>query len=114
MVLRCEYGEHLAEGEPRIDVGVKEDDRLPRSIASFGIVECHVRREVDLSELHSIGLAHRFPPSRPAFPTSPKGVLLTMHDATRRNPAHLVEAYSPECVEGKFCEVRPRFYGILR
>jgi hypothetical protein len=35
-------------------------------------------------------------------------------DATHSSPAHLRELYSPECVEGKFCEVELPLYGFLR
>ena len=36
----------------------------------------------------------------------PPRVLRTMHDATRRSPAHFAEGYSPKCLEGVFYEVR--------
>jgi hypothetical protein len=38
--------------------------------------------------------------------------ICNIHDATRRRLAHRAEAYSPECVEGKFCELRiAEFFG---
>jgi hypothetical protein len=40
---------------------VQEDDGFPFSVATFGIVERHVRREVRRGELHSVGLVHCFP-----------------------------------------------------
>src|SRR5215208_7607842 len=35
------------------------------------------------------------------------------HDATRRDPAHRLEAYSPNLVEGEFCELLRLVDGVL-
>src|SRR5215212_7841450 len=40
------------------------------------------------------------------------GAMHHAHDATRRPAAHRLEAYSPKCLVGEFCEVR--LNGVLR
>src|SRR5918911_4317984 len=46
--------------------------------------------------------------SLPSLPTrlSLAGAMHHTHDASRRPAAHRLEAYSPNLVEGKFCELR--------
>jgi hypothetical protein len=60
VVGRREQGENPAEGEPRIYVRVEEDNRFPRSVAPFGIVQPRARREAPRGELHAVRLVHRF------------------------------------------------------
>src|SRR5215204_4473672 len=47
-------------------------------------------------------------PGQPAFLY---WVVNTVYDATERSLACCPAAYSPECVEGKFCELRPKRLG---
>src|ERR687897_3458668 len=46
--------------------------------------------------------------------SSLSGAMHHAHDATRRVPAHRLEAYSPECAEEEFSEVELPIYGVLR
>ena len=52
--------------------------------------------------------AYEYP--HPEYPSSPCSLVRSPsrcnHDATQRGPAHRSEAYSPDCVEGEFSEVR--------
>src|SRR5215212_1428443 len=64
VVLEREQGEHLAERIPRIGVPVEKDDRFLPSVAPFGVVELHTRREMYCSVLYFCRLVHRFPPAR--------------------------------------------------
>ena len=68
MVFWREQRQHPAEGAPRVGVRVEEDDRFPLSIASFGVVKRHARRELRLGALYIVQLVRRIPPLRPAFP----------------------------------------------
>jgi hypothetical protein len=54
-----EQVEHPEVGEPRVGVGVKEDDGFPLFIAPLGIVEPRARAEGDGGELYVVRMGHR-------------------------------------------------------